>query len=248
MIDWFLSQNPVLQGFLATVGTYLLTVIGTLPVFFLVQMSERLTAALAGFAAGVMIAASCWSLLVPALDRGGVFPAVVGLLVGGAFVYGLGRLVPASPASGTGGPRPILLLVAMTVHNFPEGLAVGVAYGGEVVGQATALAIGIGIQNIPEGLAIAIPLRQQGMSRARAFFWGQASAAVEPLAGPAGAGLVVVMRALLPYGMAFAAGAMLFVVVSEPLPEATHRGAGPVPVFGFLGGFAIMMALDNAFG
>lgn len=170
MIDWFLSQNPILQGFLATVGTYLLTVIGTLPVFFLVQMSERLTAALAGFADGVMIAASCWSLLVPALDRGGVFPAVVGLLVGGAFVYGLGRLVPTAPASGNGGPRPILLLVAMTVHNFPEGLAVGVAYGGEVVGQATALAIGIGIQNIPEGLAIAIPLRQQGMSRAKAFF------------------------------------------------------------------------------
>lgn len=252
MAAWFDSLSPITQGFLATLGTYLLTVVGTLPVFFLTRVSGRLMAGLSAFAAGVMVAASCWSLLVPALDRGGVFPAGAGLVAGGVFVYALSQWVPHEhpDASTAGGSRhrPLLLLIAMTIHNIPEGLAVGVAYGGEVVGRATALAIGIGIQNVPEGLAIAIPLRRQGMSRAKAFWYGQLSAAVEPLAGPAGAALVTAVRSVLPYGMAFAAGAMLYVVVSELMPDATRRGSMTVAAFGFLAGFTAMMTLDNAFG
>jgi ZIP family zinc transporter len=137
---------------------------------------------------------------------------------------------------------------AMTLHNFPEGMAVGVSFGGGDFGGATALAIGIGLQNIPEGLAIALPLRRTGMSPRRAFFWGQLSAAVEPIAGVLGAALVVVAGTLLPFGMAAAAGAMLYVVVEELIPETTRSGAIDVATLGFLGGFIVMMALDNALG
>lgn len=253
MVEWFLSRGPVMQGFLATLGTYLLTAVGTLAVFCLVSIPPRLTDALTAAAAGIMAAASCWSLLEPALARRGVLPAVVGLLVGGAVLYALDRWLPHEHPPGDddaarAAPRPWLLMIAMTMHNIPEGLAVGVAFGAGAPGPAAALALGIGIQNIPEGLAVALPLRRQGMSRLKAFWWGQLSAAVEPVAGLAGAALVLTVRAALPYAMAFAAGAMLYVIVVELLPDATRRGAGFVPAFGFLGGFAVMMALDNAFG
>jgi zinc transporter, ZIP family len=255
MVEWLAASSPVTQAFVATMGTYLLTAIGTLPVLFFRSAPRRLMDAMMGFAAGVMVAASCWSLLVPAIDRGGVLRASIGLLIGAAFLYVADQLLPhlhgEFPDEATAeGPhvawqRSALLMLAMTLHNFPEGMAVGVSYGGGDFGAATALAIGIGLQNIPEGLAIALPLRHGGMSRARAFFWGQLSAIVEPAAGALGAALVLVSAAFLPYGMAAAAGAMLYVVVEELIPETVRSGTPDVATLGFIGGFAVMMALDN---
>jgi ZIP family zinc transporter len=257
LVEWFRSADPVVQGFVATLGTYLLTALGTLPVLMFRTAPRRLMDVMMGFAAGVMTAASCWSLLVPAISLGGVPPAVVGLLVGAGFIYAADQILPhlhgEFPEEATAeGPRvawrrSTLLMLAMTLHNFPEGLAVGVRFGGGEgdIGAATALAIGIGLQNVPEGLAIALPLRRGGMSRGRAFFWGQLSAAVEPLAGAIGAALVLVSAAVLPYGMAFAAGAMLYVVVEELIPETVRSGTTDVATLGFIGGFAVMMALDN---
>jgi ZIP family zinc transporter len=256
MLDWFLASGPVTQGFVAALGTYLLTAVGTLPVFFFRSAPRRALDGMMGFAGGVMVAASCWSLLVPAMEQAGVLVACIGLVAGGAFILAGDRLVPhlhpefpeeASPEGPrTEWHRSVLLMAAMTLHNIPEGLAVGVGYGGGDTGAATALAIGIGLQNLPEGLAIALPLRRSGMLPARAFFWGQLSAAVEPIAAAAGAALVLVARPLLPYGMAFAAGAMLFVVVEEVLPETERSGSIDVATIGFLAGFTVMMALDNA--
>lgn len=258
MLESFAALNPVVQALVATTFTYLLTAVGTLPVFFFRTAPRRLMDAMMGFAGGVMVAAACWSLLVPAIDRGGVFPASVGLLLGGAFLYLSDQLLPhlhgEFPDEATAeGPRvawqrSALLMLAMTLHNVPEGMAVGVSFGGGDLGAATALAIGIGLQNIPEGLAIALPLRQGGMSRGRAFFWGQLSAVVEPAAGVIGALLVVMSAAVLPYGMAAAAGAMLYVVVEELIPETVRSGTPDVATLGFIGGFTIMMALDNALG
>lgn len=258
MIDWFQELGVVQQAFVATLGTYLLTAIGTLPVLFFRSAPRRLMDSMMGFAAGVMVAASCWSLLVPAIERGGVGVATVGLLAGAAFLYAADQLLPhlhgefpdEAVAEGprVAWQRSALLMLAMTLHNFPEGMAVGVSYGGEEIGAATALAIGIGLQNIPEGLAIALPLRYGGMSRGRAFFWGQLSAAVEPVAGVTGAALVLTSAAFLPYGMAAAAGAMLYVVVEELIPETVRSGTPDVATLGFIGGFAVMMALDNGLG
>jgi ZIP family zinc transporter len=258
MPDVFDSGNRIAAAGLATLGTYLLTAIGTLPVFFFKSAPRRLMDAMMGFAAGVMVAASCWSLLVPAIDAGGVAPAAAGLLGGAAFLYAADQLLPhlhaEFPNEATSeGPRvawqrSTLLMLAMTLHNFPEGLAVGVSYGSGDVGAATALAIGIGLQNVPEGLAIALPLRAAGMGRGRAFFWGQLSAAVEPVAGVIGAAVVVVSSAFLPYGMAAAAGAMLYVVVEELIPETVRSGTTDVATLGFIVGFAVMMTLDNALG
>lgn len=258
MLEWFAALNPVGQALVATTFTYLLTAVGTLPVFFFRSAPRRLMDAMMGFAGGVMVAAACWSLLVPAIERGGVFPASAGLLLGGAFLYVADQLLPhlhgEFPDEATvEGPRvawqrSALLMLAMTLHNVPEGLAVGVSFGGGDLGAATALAIGIGLQNVPEGLAIALPLRQGGMSRGRAFFWGQLSAVVEPAAGVIGALLVVTSAAVLPYGMAAAAGAMLYVVVEELIPETVRSGTPDVATLGFIGGFTIMMALDNALG
>ena len=257
MIDLLRDIGPVGQAFVATVGTYLLTAAGTLPVLFVRTAPRHLMDAMMGFAAGVMVAASCWSLLVPAIDAGGLVPAVVGLLVGAALLYGADQLLPHlhgefPDEAQAEGPRVVwgrstLLMLAMTLHNFPEGMAIGVTFGARDLGPAVALAIGIGLQNIPEGLAIALPLRRAGMSPGRAFFWGQLSAAIEPVGGVVGAGLVLVAGALLPYGMAAAAGAMLYVVVEELLPETTRSGTADVATLGFIAGFVVMMVLDNAF-
>jgi ZIP family zinc transporter len=258
MSEWFFSASVVTQALVATIGTYLLTAVGTLPVLFFRSAPRSLMDAMMGFAGGVMIAASCWSLLVPAIERGGVAAACVGLLAGGAFLYVADQVLPhlhaefANEARAEGPrvawQRSVLLMVAMTLHNFPEGMAVGVSFGGGDVGAATALAIGIGLQNIPEGLAIALPLRYGGMSRGRAFFWGQLSAVVEPFAGMIGAALVLTSAAFLPYGMAAAAGAMIYVVVEELIPETVRSGTPDVATLGFIGGFTVMMALDNALG
>ena len=258
MLETLRDASPVLQAVVATLGTYLLTALGTLPVLFLRTAPRRLLDAMMGFAAGVMVAASCWSLLVPAIERGGVLVATIGLLAGAAFLYTADQLLPhlhgefpdEARAEGPAVPwgRSALLMLAMTLHNFPEGMAVGISFGGGDLGSATALAIGIGLQNIPEGLAIALPLRRSGMTRGRAFFWGQLSAAVEPFGGALGAALVLAASAVLPYGMAAAAGAMLYVVVEELIPETVRSGTADVATLGFIGGFAVMMALDNALG
>jgi ZIP family zinc transporter len=258
VLTFFTESGPIVQAFIATLGTYLLTAIGTLPVLFFRSAPRRLMDAMMGFAGGVMVAASCWSLLVPAIESGGVLAATMGLLAGAAFLYLADQLLPHLHAefpdeAEVEGPkvawrRSALLMLAMTLHNFPEGMAVGVSFGGGDVGSATALAIGIGLQNVPEGLAIALPLRRGGMSRGRAFFWGQLSAAVEPVAGVLGAALVLVSTTFLPYGMAAAAGAMLYVVVEELLPETVRSGTADVATLGFIVGFAVMMALDNALG
>jgi ZIP family zinc transporter len=258
ILDSIAAANVVALALIATTGTYLLTALGTVPVLFFRSAPRSLMDAMMGFAAGVMVAASCWSLLVPAIDRGGIAAATVGLLGGGAFLYVADQLLPhlhgefADEAKAEGPQvawqRSVLLMLAMTLHNFPEGMAVGVSFGGGDIGSATALAIGIGLQNIPEGLAIALPLRYGGMSRGRAFFWGQLSAAVEPVAGVLGAALVLTSAAFLPYGMAAAAGAMLYVVVEELIPETVRSGTPDVATLGFIGGFTVMMVLDNALG
>lgn len=258
MIAWFLSLSPVQQGGVAALGTWLLTALGSVPVLFLRSVPRRAMDAAMGVAAGVMVAAASWSLLVPAIDRGGVVPACVGILLGAALLYGLDQWLPhlhpefPDEARAEGPPtvwrRSALLFAAITLHNLPEGLAVGVAYGGESAGGATALAIGIGLQNLPEGLAIALPLRRDGMSRWKALWYGQLSAVVEPVAAVCGAALVVQVAGLLPYGMAFAAGAMLYVVVEELIPETARAGNIDVATVGFIAGFTLMMALDNALG
>jgi ZIP family zinc transporter len=231
VIAWFLSLSPVQQGGLAAVGTWLLTALGSIPVLFFRTVPRRLMDALMGAAAGVMVAAACWSLLVPAMHLHPEFPDEARL--------------EGPPAPWR---RSALLFAAITLHNLPEGLAVGVAYGGGSTGAATALAIGIGLQNLPEGLAIALPLRRDGMSRWKALWYGQLSAVVEPVAAVCGAALVARAGGLLPYGMAFAAGAMLYVVVEELIPETERSGNVDIATVGFIAGFTVMMALDNALG
>jgi zinc transporter, ZIP family len=258
MFESFRESGPIVQAFIATLGTYLLTAIGTLPVLFCRSAPRHLMDAMMGFAGGVMVAASCWSLLVPAIASGGVFIAAFGLLAGAAFIYVADQVLPHLHAefpdeASAEGPqvawrRSALLMLAMTLHNFPEGMAVGVSFGGGDFGAAVALAIGIGLQNVPEGLAIALPLRRGGMSRGRAFFWGQLSAAVEPVAGVLGAALVLASAAFLPIGMAAAAGAMLYVVVEELIPETVRSGTIDIATLGFIAGFTVMMTLDNALG
>jgi ZIP family zinc transporter len=255
---WFLALSPVAQGGVAALGTWFLTAVGSVPVLFFRSVPRRAMDAAMGVAAGVMVAASCWSLLVPALARGGVGPAVLGVVLGAASLYVLDQLLPhlhpEFPDEGRreGPPSPwrrsALLIAAITLHNLPEGLAVGVAFGGGAPGPALALAIGIGLQNLPEGLAIALPLRRDGMGRWKALWYGQLSAVVEPVAAVAGAAVVAQAGGLLPYGMAFAAGAMLYVVVEELIPETERSGNVDIASIGFIAGFTLMLALDNALG
>jgi ZIP family zinc transporter len=221
-----------------------------------------------GFAAGVMIAASYWSLLAPAIEMSAGknipawLPAVAGFLSGGIFLRGIDRILPhlhiglpIEQAEGlkTSWHRSTLLVLAITLHNIPEGLAVGVAFGAVAAGLPTAtfggamgLALGIGIQNFPEGLAVSMPLRREGMSRSRSFWYGQLSGMVEPIAGVVGAALVLISQPILPYTMGFAAGAMIFVVVEEVVPESQYGGNGDLATMGAIIGFAVMMVLDVA--
>jgi ZIP family zinc transporter len=252
-----ISLSAVQQAALAGVGTWFLTALGATPVLFFRAAPRRLMDALMGFAGGVMVAASCWSLLIPAIELSGPGTAIAGLLAGAAVIWVLDRVVPhlhpefpdeATPE----GPRvawqrSVLLTTAITLHNIPEGLAVGIAFGGGDTGAAMALALGIGLQNVPEGLAVALPLRRDGMSRWKALWYGQLSAAVEPVAALLGAVIVVQVRGVLPFGLAAAAGAMLFVVVEELIPETTRSGNVDVATGGFIAGFATMMGLDTLF-
>lgn len=259
-------MSPVFQALLATLFTWGLTALGAAAVFLARSVDRKLLDAMLGFAAGVMVAASFWSLLAPAIEMsreaGGPpwLPAVVGFLLGGAFLWGVDRVLPhlhmglpmeQSEGLHTTWRRIVLLILAITLHNFPEGLAVGVAFGAvgaglpsANLGGAIALALGIGLQNLPEGLAVSMPLRGEGMSRGRAFFYGQLSAVVEPVAGVLGAAAVMLMRPILPYALSFAAGAMIFVVVEQLIPESQRGESTDIATVGAMGGFALMMLLD----
>ncbi len=244
---------------LAGCFTWLATALGAAAVFFFSKEKERLLAALLGFAAGVMLAASYWSLLAPAVDLAGEeglppwLPTVAGFLGGAAFLWGtdrlLGRLRP-----GEGERRAGLLLLSITLHNVPEGLAVGVAFGAlrgepspERLLAAFAVALGIGIQNVPEGAAVSLPLLREGRGKLRSFLLGQASGLVEPAAALLGALLVALVRALLPWALSFAAGAMVLVAAHELIPGCRRDGAY-LGTGCFIGGFAVMMLLDLALG
>lgn len=264
--DWLHDFTPVQQALLATLFTWFMTALGAAMVFFFKEIKKEVLTMMLGFAAGVMIAASFWSLLAPAIEMAGGswVPATVGFLAGGLFLWLVDHLLPhlhsglpTEDAEGikTSWRRSVLLVTAVTLHNIPEGLAVGVAFGAVAYGfpsaslvGAVALAIGIGIQNFPEGAVISIPLRREGLSRIKAFNYGQLSGAVEPLSGVLGAILVLTMRPILPYALAFAAGAMIYVVAEELIPEAQFESNSHIATFGVMLGFAVMMTLDVALG
>ncbi|MCB2196417.1 MAG: ZIP family metal transporter [Bacteroidetes bacterium] len=269
-MNQLLNYNPVLLALIATLFTWFVTAAGSSMVFFFKAINKKILNSMLGFAAGVMIAASFWSLLKPAIEmsekNGSVawIPALVGFISGGAFLFIIDQILPhlhiglsVDKAEGikTSWQRSILLVLAITLHNIPEGLAVGVAFGAlannpdiGILSGAIALALGIGLQNFPEGAAVSIPLRREGLSRFRAFNYGQLSGVVEPIAGVLGAYLVLTIRPLLPYALSFAAGAMIFVVVEELIPESQDGHETDLSTIGAMLGFATMMVLDVALG
>ncbi len=270
MFEYFTGLHPVYQALIATVFTWFMTALGSGLVFFFKTINRKMLDAMLGFAAGVMIAASYWSLLAPAIEMAegsnlpAWVPATTGFLAGGAFLWMIDKLLPhlhpgfpTEEAEGisTSWRRSALLVLAITIHNIPEGLAVGVAFGALAadlpsasLGGAIALAIGIGIQNFPEGTAVSVPLRREGLSRFKSFWYGQLSGLVEPIAGVLGAVAVIFMRPMLPYALAFAAGAMIYVVVEELIPESQAEKHSDVATIGAMVGFAVMMTLDVALG
>lgn len=266
----FAGWHPVSQAFAATLFTWGMTAAGAAAVFWMRRENRWLLDVMLGFTAGVMLAASFWSLLAPAIamaSRGpgpAWLPVAIGFILGALFLRGadlilphvhLGMPVETAEGLPTRWRRTTLLVLAITLHNIPEGLAVGVAFGAAAHGLesadlagALALAIGIGIQNLPEGLAVSVPLRREGMGRFRAFAYGQASGMVEPLAGVVGAAAVLIWQPVLPYALAFAAGAMIFVVLEEVVPEAQDSGNADASTMGAVAGFVLMMVLDVALG
>jgi ZIP family zinc transporter len=247
-------SGVILLGFLATIGTGLATGVGALPILFVRKIPDWLMDGLLGFAAGVMLAATAFSLLVPAIDMGGVGIAVLGLVVGALFLDAADRWIPHTHfIKGPEGPqssalrRSWLLILAITLHNFPEGLAVGIAFGSGDIQTAGVLAIAIALQNMPEGLAVALPLVREGFSRRRALAYATLSGLAEPIAGLIGVAAVQYMKPILPFGLAFAAGAMLFVVSDEMIPETHRRGHERIGTAGVILGFVLMMFLDNLF-
>jgi ZIP family zinc transporter len=269
-MERLLEYNPVLLALFATLFTWGMTALGASMVFFFKTINKKVLNSMLGFAAGVMIAASFWSLLKPAIELSELHgqvkwvPALIGFLSGGIFLYIIDKILPhlhlgldIKNAEGikTSWQRSVLLILAITLHNIPEGLAVGVAFGTlasdpnmGVLGGAIALAMGIGLQNFPEGAAVSVPLRREKFSRFKAFWYGQLSGIVEPIAGVLGAWLVLAVRPLLPYALSFAAGAMIFVVVEELIPESQTGNETHWSTIGALLGFATMMVLDVAFG
>ncbi len=272
MMEWISNQNHIFQALLATLMTWALTALGAAMVFFFKEINKKVLNTMLGFAAGVMIAASFWSLLAPAIEMAETAPipawmvAAIGFLAGAAFLYLADKIIPHTHLNSKEGEaegistslkRSILLVFSITLHNIPEGLAVGVAFGAIASGasdaslmSALAIAIGIGLQNFPEGAAVSIPLRREGLSRSRSFFYGQASGIVEPIAGVLGAALVMFVKPVLPYALAFAAGAMIFVVVEELIPEAQNGSheSTHLATMGCIIGFTVMMILDVALG
>jgi ZIP family zinc transporter len=250
----FFDDNRITMGIVGTVLTGFATGVGALPVLFTTKVSERLLDALLGFAAGVMLAATAFSLIVPAIELGGIWSAVLGILIGALFLAVLDHVLPHTHLiKGTEGPssslqRVWLLIIAITLHNFPEGLAVGVGFGADRLGEAVALMIAIGLQNMPEGLAVALPLVREGWPRGKALLYAFGSGLAEPIAGVVGVVAVTLMKPLLPWGLAFAAGAMLYVVSDEIIPETHSRGFELEGTWGLIVGFLVMMYLDNVFG
>lgn len=269
-LDFLLEYNPVLLALGATIFTWLVTALGAAMVFFFKTINKKILNTMLGFAAGVMIAASFWSLLKPSIEmaeESGVtawVPALVGFLAGGGFLLLIDKILPhlhlgekRENAEGikTTWKRSLLLVLAITLHNIPEGLAIGVAFGAlahnpdiGILTGAVVLAIGIGLQNFPEGAAVSIPLRREGFSRLKAFNYGQLSGIVEPIAGVIGAYLVLTITPLLPYALSFAAGAMIFVVIEELIPESQRGNETDLSTIGAMLGFAVMMLLDVALG
>ena len=270
LVSFFEQFNPIIQAIFATIFTWGVTALGAAGVFIQRDINRKILDTLLGFAAGVMIAASYWSLLAPSIDISEALglpswlPPTIGFLLGGAVLFGIDKLLPhinpgliPMEAEGikTSWQRSVLLILAITIHNFPEGLAVGVAFGaaaaglpGATIASAIALAIGIGLQNFPEGLAVSAPLRREGLSPWKCFWYGQLSAIVEPLGGILGAAAVFYMRQILPYALAFAAGAMIYVVVEELIPESQQGESTDIATIGVMIGFSVMMFLDVALG
>lgn len=269
--DWLSSFHPVTQALFGTLFTWFMTALGAALVFSTRTVNQKFMDSMLGFAGGVMIAASYWSLLAPAIDMsqdGPVpswVPAAVGFLLGGVFLWGVDKILPHlhpnAPLSQAEGIKPLrnrrstLLVLAITLHNIPEGLAVGVAFGAVAadlpsasLAGAIALAIGIGIQNFPEGVAVAMPLRREGMSRRKSFFFGQLSGMLEPVAAVIGAAAVLFIEPMLPYALSFAAGAMIFVVAEEVIPGSQESGNKDLASMSLMIGFAVMMILDVALG
>jgi ZIP family zinc transporter len=271
IIDFFKGLDPAMAALIATLFTWFVTALGASLVFFFKTMHRAVLDAMLGFTGGVMVAASFWSLLNPAIEMSEKMypawpwmPAAVGFLLGAMFLFALDKVMPhlhlnfqdnETEGAKTQLHKSILLVLAITLHNIPEGLAVGVLFGaaslgldGATIPAAIALAIGIGIQNFPEGFAVAMPLRRIGMSRWKSFWYGQLSAIVEPVAGVIGAVAVIYMQPILPFALAFAAGAMIYVVVEEVIPETQRDKYTDIAVLGFIGGFLVMMILDVALG
>jgi zinc transporter, ZIP family len=274
MIDWIENwvkeSDPVFVSLVATTFTWLSTATGASLVFFFKKLHRGVLDGMLGFTGGVMVAASFWSLLAPSIKMSeklypdfSWMPAAVGFLAGALFLFGLDKMMPhlhlnfgenEKEGVKTQLHKSTLLVLAITLHNIPEGLAIGVLFGAAALGMedasvigAIALTIGIAIQNFPEGFAVSMPLRRSGMSRRKSFYYGQLSAIVEPIAGVVGALTVVYMQGILPFALAFAAGAMIFVVVEEVIPETQRDKYTDVAVLGFIGGFVVMMILDVAF-
>ncbi|MFK8274304.1 ZIP family metal transporter [Capnocytophaga cynodegmi] len=268
IIAYLESIDPVNAALYATLFTWFVTALGASVVFFFKEMNKTFMDGMLGFTGGVMVAASIWSLLIPSMEMTSgegiykVIPAVLGFLLGAFFLFVLDKLLPHFHANfkQTEGiksrfRKTTLLILAITLHNIPEGLAVGVLFGGVAAGVpeasiagAVVLAIGIGLQNFPEGIAVSVPLRAIGLSRRKSFFYGQLSAVVEPIAGVLGAVAVLFFTPILPYALSFAAGAMIYVVVEEVIPESQQNKNTDVSTIGFLIGFVIMMSLDVILG
>jgi len=267
MNQWLGQLSPLVQTLIATLFTWGMTAMGAATVFFFKNTNQKVMDGMLGFSAGVMVAASFWSLLEPSIEAAGAMgvvkwlPATLGFLAGGLFLRLVDRFLPhfhieegKTEGIKTSWSRTVLLALAITMHNIPEGLSVGVGFGaaglragGANVAGAAVLALGIGIQNFPEGAAVSLPLRRQGMSRWKSFFYGQLSGVVEPIAAVIGVLLVTIMQPLMPYALAFAAGAMIYVVADEVVPEANMSGNGHLATMGTMIGFAVMMMLDVMF-
>jgi len=270
VVNYMGSINPILAALYATLFTWFLTALGAALVFLFKGMNRALFDGMLGFTGGVMVAASFWSLLAPGIEMSPgegfekVIPAVVGFGLGALFLFGLDKVLPhlhinfkESEKEGVKTPwhKTTLLVLAITMHNIPEGLAVGVLFGGvaagfdgATIGGAVALAIGIGLQNFPEGFAVSMPIRRQGVSKFKSFMYGQSSAIVEPIAAVIGAWAVMTFQPILPYALSFAAGAMIFVVVEEVIPETQRDKYTDIATMGFILGFIVMMTLDVGLG
>ena len=268
IISFFDKTPPVLGALYATLFTWGMTALGASFVFFFKTMNRAFLDGMLGFTGGVMVAASFWSLLAPGIEMSPgdgfvkVIPAAVGFALGALFIFALDKILPHlhinfQKPEGVKTPwhRSTLLVLAITLHNIPEGLAVGVLFGGVAAGLqeasiagAVVLAMGIGIQNFPEGIAVSMPMRRQGLSRWKSFMYGQSSAIVEPIFAVIGALAVTFFTPILPYALAFAAGAMIFVVVEEVIPETQQDKHTDIATLGFIGGFIVMMILDVALG